>query len=104
MQEFEAHQALAREYRTQHAAMPPSPCALLDKSVGRRHPSTMPRAALPTVPCKALRPIFEDVDMLLTFSAPGAAPKGLASTGEARFNRLWTLDGVPCINIPAYVA
>ena len=42
--------------------------------------------------------------MLLTFSAPGAAPKGLASTGDARFNRLWTLMGVPCVNVPAYVA
>ena len=42
--------------------------------------------------------------MLLTFSAPGAAPKGLASTGDPRFNRLWTLMGVPCVNVPAYVA
>ena len=42
--------------------------------------------------------------MLLTFSAPGAAPKGLGSTGDARFNRLWTLMGVPCVNIPGYVA
>ena len=48
--------------------------------------------------------IFDDVDALLTFSAPGAAPRGLASTGDPRFNRLWTLMGVPCVNIPAYVA
>ena len=41
---------------------------------------------------------------MLTFSAPGAAPKGLASTGDPRFNRLWTLMGVPCVNIPASVA
>ena len=53
---------------------------------------------------KALRRIFDDVDVLLTFSAPGAAPKGLASTGDPRFNRLWTLMGVPCVNVPAYVA
>ena len=53
---------------------------------------------------KALRSIFDDVDVLLTFSAPGAAPKGLASTGDPRFNRLWTLMGVPCVNVPAYVA
>ena len=48
--------------------------------------------------------IFDGIDVLLTFSAPGAAPKGLASTGDPRFNRLWTLIGVPCVNIPAYVA
>jgi Asp-tRNA(Asn)/Glu-tRNA(Gln) amidotransferase A subunit family amidase len=28
----------------------------------------------------------------------------LASTGDARFNRLWTLMGVPCVNIPATIA
>jgi len=48
--------------------------------------------------------VFEDFDVLLTFSAPGAAPRGLASTGDARLNRLWTLMGVPCVNIPAHVA
>ncbi len=42
----------------------------------------------------ALAKVFEDVDVLLTLSAPGAAPKGLASTGDARYNRLWTLMGV----------
>jgi Asp-tRNA(Asn)/Glu-tRNA(Gln) amidotransferase A subunit family amidase len=47
---------------------------------------------------------FKEVDVLLTLSAPGAAPKGLASTGDARFNWLWTLMGVPCVNVPAYVA
>jgi Asp-tRNA(Asn)/Glu-tRNA(Gln) amidotransferase A subunit family amidase len=52
----------------------------------------------------ALAGSFDEVDALLTFSAPGAAPKGLASTGDPRFNRLWTLMGVPCVNVPAYVA
>src|SRR5207253_8365031 len=47
---------------------------------------------------------FEEVDALLTLSAPGAAPKGLAWTGDPRFNRLWTLMGTPCVNVPAYVA
>jgi amidase len=40
-------------------------------------------------------------DVLLTPSAPGEAPRGLASTGEALFNRNWTLLGVPCITLPA---
>ena len=48
-------------------------------------------------------PAPADVDVLLTFSAPGAAPKGLSSTGDPRFNRLWTLMGVPCVNVPAIV-
>jgi len=48
--------------------------------------------------------VFKEVDVLLTFAAPGAAPKGLDSTGDARFNQLWTLMGVPCVNIPAFTA
>src|SRR3979490_3650659 len=52
----------------------------------------------------ALADVFREVDVLLTLSAPGTAPKGLASTGRPRFNRLWTLMGVPCVNVPATVA
>jgi Asp-tRNA(Asn)/Glu-tRNA(Gln) amidotransferase A subunit family amidase len=48
----------------------------------------------------ALESVFDDLDVLLTFSAPGAAPHGLGSTGQARFNRLWTLMGSPCVTVP----
>jgi Asp-tRNA(Asn)/Glu-tRNA(Gln) amidotransferase A subunit family amidase len=47
---------------------------------------------------------LSDLDVVLTYSAPGAAPRGLGSTGEPRFNRLWTLLGVPCVNVPADIA
>jgi Asp-tRNA(Asn)/Glu-tRNA(Gln) amidotransferase A subunit family amidase len=52
----------------------------------------------------ALTKVFEEVDVLLALSAPGGAPKGLGSTGDPRYNRLWTLMGTPCVNIPAYDA
>ena len=44
--------------------------------------------------------LFETVDVLLTPSATGAAPKGLSSTGSPLFNKLWTLTGNPCVNVP----
>ncbi len=37
---------------------------------------------------------------ILTLSSPGPAPKGLGSTGNAIFNGMWTLLGVPCITLP----
>jgi Asp-tRNA(Asn)/Glu-tRNA(Gln) amidotransferase A subunit family amidase len=50
------------------------------------------------------RQVFADTmadhDVILTPSAPGAAPHGLATTGDPAFNRLWTLLGTPCINVP----
>lgn len=52
-----------------------------------------------------LQESFEDLfvqryDAILTPSAPGTAPKGLASTGDPAFCSLWTLCGLPSLNLP----
>jgi len=104
VQEFEAHQALAWEYRTQYDAMPPLLRAKLDETAGIPPSDYDEARRTANRGRKALAKIFEEFDALLTFSAPGAAPKGLASTGDTHFNKLWTLMGVPCVNVPAYVA
>lgn len=44
---------------------------------------------------------MSDFDVLLTPSAPGAAPAGITSTGSSLFNRNWTLLGTPCVTVPA---
>jgi Asp-tRNA(Asn)/Glu-tRNA(Gln) amidotransferase A subunit family amidase len=103
MQEFEAHQAFAWEYRENYDAMPPLLRGRLDESIGITPADFDEARAIANRARAALADMFEEVDVLLTFSAPGAAPKGLASTGDPRFNRLWTLMGVPCVNIPADV-
>jgi Asp-tRNA(Asn)/Glu-tRNA(Gln) amidotransferase A subunit family amidase len=103
IQEFEAHQALAWEYRTHHQAMPPLLRAKLDETIGILPAEYDEARGIARRARGALAEIFDGVDALLTFSAPGAAPKGLDWTGDPRFNRLWTLMGVPCINIPAIV-
>ncbi|MEO8751058.1 MAG: amidase [Casimicrobiaceae bacterium] len=52
--------------------------------------------------CRALlSEAMKDVDVLLTPCVPGEAPRGLDSTGEARFQELWTALHVPAISIPA---
>ena len=45
--------------------------------------------------------IFREVDVLLTPSAAGEAPKGLGATGNPAFNSIWTLGWVPCVTLPA---
>jgi Asp-tRNA(Asn)/Glu-tRNA(Gln) amidotransferase A subunit family amidase len=40
-------------------------------------------------------------DAILTLPAPGQAPKGLGSTGDAIFNSLWTVLHMPCLTLPA---
>lgn len=47
--------------------------------------------------------VFEDYDALLTLAAPGEAPLGLSSTGDAVFSVIWTLMGVPAITLPMLV-
>jgi Asp-tRNA(Asn)/Glu-tRNA(Gln) amidotransferase A subunit family amidase len=104
VQDFEAHQALAWEYRGHRAAMPPLLGAKLDETAGILPAAYDEARSIAKRARDALADIFAEVDVLLTFSAPGAAPKGLASTGDPRFNRLWTLMGVPCVNVPAIIA
>ena len=49
---------------------------------------------------QVLADAMADYDVILTPSAPGAAPHGLGATGNPMFNRLWTLMGAPCVNVP----
>ncbi len=49
---------------------------------------------------QALADAMAEFDVILTPSAPGAAPAGLGATGNPMFNRLWTLMGAPCVSVP----
>jgi Asp-tRNA(Asn)/Glu-tRNA(Gln) amidotransferase A subunit family amidase len=104
IQEFEAHQALAWEYVTQYDGVASNLRGRLDESKGIEASAYDDAVKVASKARHALGVIFDEVDVLLTFSAPGAAPKGMDSTGDPRFNRLWTLMGTPCVNVPAHVA
>ncbi|MCP1535053.1 amidase [Methylorubrum extorquens] len=100
VQDFEARQALAWEYAEHREALPPVLRGQLDRAqdlsaadydAARREAHRARRL---------LKDLFADVDAILTVSSVGRAPKGLGSTGDARFNRLWTLMGVPCVTVP----
>jgi Asp-tRNA(Asn)/Glu-tRNA(Gln) amidotransferase A subunit family amidase len=104
VQQFEAHQAFAWEYTQRYDEMAPLLRGRLDETrdIG---PAEYDEAQMITANARAaLAPIFEQFDVILTYSAPGAPPKGLDSTGDPRLNRLWTLLGTPCVNVPTLVA
>lgn len=44
--------------------------------------------------------LFSDASAILTFAAADVAPKDLSTTGSPRFNRLWTLLGLPAVSTP----
>jgi aspartyl-tRNA(Asn)/glutamyl-tRNA(Gln) amidotransferase subunit A len=52
----------------------------------------------------AVMPLLEGHDALLSPTAPGPAPAGLGSTGDAWFCAPWSSAGVPALTLPSGVA
>jgi Asp-tRNA(Asn)/Glu-tRNA(Gln) amidotransferase A subunit family amidase len=44
--------------------------------------------------------LMQGLDALVVPAAPGEAPAGLGATGDPVFSRVWTLLGLPCVNVP----
>jgi Asp-tRNA(Asn)/Glu-tRNA(Gln) amidotransferase A subunit family amidase len=57
-------------------------------------------ARIPAIHESFLELFEQRYDAILTPAAPGAAPKGLASTGDPSFCTLWTLCGMPAVSLP----
>lgn len=100
LQDYEATQALAFEYAHHRDALPPKLRAYLDGARAVTPGQYDEARRLSRRGRDAARAFFAEVDVVVTFSAPGEAPDTRDSTGDSRFNRLWTLLGVPCATVP----
>ncbi|TWA97418.1 amidase [Bradyrhizobium stylosanthis] len=101
IQDFEAHRALAWEFDQHHDEIAPMLRASLDATVGLTPKDYDEARRIARRGRRELGELFENFDVLLTYSAPGTPPaKELASTGDPRYNRVWTLMGNPCVNVP----
>jgi Asp-tRNA(Asn)/Glu-tRNA(Gln) amidotransferase A subunit family amidase len=100
IQDYEAFRALAFEYDHHRDQLALPLRGLLDRAaaIGADEYDAARRTA--SRARQALAHLMSEHDVLLTPSAPGAAPHGLGSTGDPAFNRLWTLMGTPCVNVP----
>ena len=100
--EFEAARNYAYEYEMHGDKLSP---ALRDGLLapGRALPLAAYIEAIETAEMfrRYLDDLFTEFDVLLTPSAVGEAPEGLGSTGDARFNAIWTLAWTPCVTLPA---
>jgi len=103
IQDHEAFRALAHEFERHRDRLGP----ILREQLGNAAAITPDTYDAARRLVRRARQIFAelmaDADVILTPSAPGAAPRGLDSTGKPTFNRLWTLLGAPCINVPGVV-
>jgi amidase len=97
---YEVYRSLASERVHHHAKLSETLQNLLE-SAGQVDAATYDTAKTLARACRtALRNVFGEMDALLVPSAPGEAPAGLAATGNPVFNRIWTVLGVPAVNLP----
>lgn len=96
----EGRAAFLNEYRANHARLHTDFRAKVENELGL----TGARLCAAYDLAAACRPQFDaiarDFTAVITPSAPGEAPVGLHTTGDAVFNRMWSLLHVPCVNVP----
>ncbi len=93
---------LAFEYQNHLERISPHIIGLIEQGQAVEYDSYLAALAAAEQGRRKLNGIFGSVDVLLCPSAPGEAPAGLDGTGDPVFNRMWTLLGNPCINLPGH--
>lgn len=97
---FEAARSLRTEYEEHRDALT-APSLELIKAGNAISVASYRGALAFAARCrKAMVESMAGFDLLMTFSAPGAAPLVTAGTGSSVFNRAWSTLGVPCLNLP----
>lgn len=100
IQDYEACRALAYEYDHHRDQLGDGLKTLLGRAAAIDADSYDAARRTAKRARQMLAELVADTDALLTASAPGIAPKDLGTTGLPTFNRLWTLMGTPCVNVP----
>ncbi|HMK72558.1 MAG TPA: amidase, partial [Myxococcaceae bacterium] len=96
----EAASSLEQERTTHGELLSPKLRTLLHDGAATPPARTQAARALADRGRRRAAELFAELDLLLTPSAPGEAPPGLESTGDPAFNRIPTLLGLPCLNLP----
>jgi Asp-tRNA(Asn)/Glu-tRNA(Gln) amidotransferase A subunit family amidase len=92
---------LAREWATGRDQLSAALRARIER--GRAVPAVeylQAQASLPDLRASFTALLDQRYDAILTPTASGTAPAGLASTGEPTFCALWTLCGMPALSLP----
>jgi amidase len=98
---YENSQHWAFEHRARRSGLSTRLAEFLDESLAVTAADYATALRNADVGRQVLSNLFRSVDVILTPAAPGEAPKGLLSTGDAIFSRAWTLAHVPCLTVPA---
>jgi len=97
----ETARAMAHEWRTARQRLSPSMASFIERGLSVSAEAVAAARAHVEACMRALPALLGKGELILTLSAAGEAPVGLASTGNAVFSRLWTLLGLACFALPA---
>jgi len=100
IQDYESFRALAFEYDRHRELIDARLRQQLDRAAAISADEYDAARRLGSRARQVLADAMADHDVILTPSAPGAAPRGFGTTGNPMFNRLWTLMGSPCVSVP----
>jgi Asp-tRNA(Asn)/Glu-tRNA(Gln) amidotransferase A subunit family amidase len=101
IQAYEAYRVLAFEYDHRREHLSAQLGGMLENATAITPQAYDAALSIAERARHALSDFLSDTDAILTPSASGTAPPmSLRSTGSSAFNRLWTLLGTPCINVP----
>jgi Asp-tRNA(Asn)/Glu-tRNA(Gln) amidotransferase A subunit family amidase len=103
IQNHEAYRALAYEFDRHRDRLGPILREQLERAAAITPDAYDDARRITRRARQAFADLMADTHIILTPSAPGSAPPGLGSTGQPTFNRLWTLLGPPCVNVPGMV-
>jgi Asp-tRNA(Asn)/Glu-tRNA(Gln) amidotransferase A subunit family amidase len=102
IQDYENIRTLAFEYDRHRNRIDPLLRTQLERAVAISADEYDAARRLASRARQFLADAMAEHDVILTPSAPGAAPRGFATTGDPMFNRLWTLMGAPCVNVTGF--
>ena len=98
---YEAAQSLAHEWAHARDKLSSDLASFIEHGLAHTENERAAARVQVTAGQALMDTLLADDELLLMAPAAGEAPVGLASTGNAAFNRLWTMLGVPCITLPA---
>lgn len=96
----EAFQALSHEWHSHRALLSPQLRAMLERGLRLPEQAQVEDRVMIAELRRRFTSDLGDTPVFITPAAAGAAPEFDSGTGSPEFNRLWTLLGVPCVNVP----
>ena len=102
IQNYESARAYTAERTTHAAKLDPTLAQTLNENAKIPRAQYIESMRIAETARRVADGVFRQYDAWLMPSAPGAAPHGLASTGDPLFNRLASVLHTPAINLPAF--